>query len=660
MRRVRILILDRYLSRVMNLFGRLRSIQIAKVMEREKEAPEEKTLERYSDLSNNLNRLVELLGIEDEKVGEVTIGEKSSIEYLDELEADVNSIITEATSVSERLDEMSKEKAILQSDEFAVDSLNMSGIEAKWLGISDFIYVAAGFLDPGDEKELRLRIVELTGKEHLILTEPVKDNILAVVVTLSSHQNDVEGLLRGLKFDSIELTGKGIGEIRGRLESIGETEDMLRRGLDKLRDEKFRDILIAREMAQIEKNILEMVLRFGRTERVYAIEGWIPARELDGLIEEIKNASDGCAVIHTYEPKPDDNVPVSFENPGLIKPFESIVEMFGLPSYTEIDPTPILAITFPLLFGLMFGDVGHGAILALAGFGMKSFKSGNKSYWNYGMILMYCGIAAVIFGFLYGSLFGNEEILSHVYKGLGIGRPHPTEHGELWVLWMSPPNQIMEMIGIALFVGMLHMGLGLVVSAANKIREGGYGTLTHSLSKLWFLVGEIAIIAVVFPFTIPGFEGLREGVPVTDILLIGILIPATIMLLSEIKHTMHNLNMKKLLEVVGSSLFEIFEMFSMFLSNTISYSRLLILAVVHAMMMVAIYTIAGLDVLSGTVIVGPLVIIFGNMLVIGLEGLIVFIHTIRLHFYEWFTKFYVAEGVRYEPFVVDRRYTKLA
>ncbi len=664
MRKIRVLVLDSYLDRVMNVLGKLRSIQITKVKERETEISREKILDRYSDLLNSIYRLIDILKIRDEEIEKVSIAEKSSEGYLDEIEGNINRTKTEAISLSERLEEILEEKTILESNEFALNCLNKLGIDGNWVGTSDFLYVTAGFLDPEDGKELRLRIKETTKENHIILTESLEDKILTIIVTLKEHQNDVEGILKGLKFDALELTGKNLGEIKERLDSIKEIEDRLNGDLNRIRDERFQDILVAKEIAQIEKRTQEMVLNFGKTGRIYAIEGWIPAREVDNIVREVEDASDKCAVIHIYEPKPDDNVPVSFENPKPFKPFESIVEMFGLPSYTEIDPTPIMAITFPLLFGLMFGDVGHGAILALAGFGMIFLKKGDESSWNFGMILLYCGIAAVIFGFLYGSLFGNEEILPHLYKGFGIGYAHPTEHGEVWVLWMSPPHQIMEMIGIALFVGMLHMGLGLVISAANKLWEGGYGTLMHSLSKLWFFMGEIAIIAAIFPFDIPLFDGMKDpvtgGYPIAGIVVIGILIPAMIMLLSEIIHTMHDFKIKKLFGIIGNGLFEIFEMFSMFLSNTISYSRLLILAMVHAMMMVAIYTIAGLDVLSGLIIASPIVIILGNLLVIGLEGLIVLIHTIRLHFYEWFTKFYGAEGIKYDPFIVERKYTELA
>ena len=659
MRRIRILVLDSYLDRVMNVLGKLRSVQITEVKEGEKEISREKILERYSSLLNSIYYLIDVLKIRDEEIERVSVPEKSSGEYLNEMEKNINSIVEEAESISERLEKISGERKILKSNEFALNCLSSLGIDAGWLGTSDFLYVTAGFLDPGDVEELKLRVRETTKEDHIILMESFKDRILAIVVTLKGHQNDVEGVLKGLRFDALELTNKNLREIKERLESIKEIEDRLHKDLDRIRDEHSKDILVAKEMAQIEKNTQEMVLNLGKTDRVYTINGWIPAREVDNLVREVREASDGCAVIRIYEPEPDETVPVLLDNPKPFKPFESITEMFGLPSYNEIDPTPIIAITFPLIFGLMFGDVGHGAVLALAGLGMIFMKKGNESYWNFGMILLYCGIFAIIFGFLYGSIFGNEEILSNLYEDLGVGHTYTTPHGEFRTLWMSPTHNMMELFGIALFVGVLHMGLGLIASAVNKVQESGLSSIVPSLSKLWFFCGEVTIIALIFRFPIPLFIQVAEMYPLSDIVLYGICIPVALMLISELIHELHPFGVKKLLGAVGTGLFDVFETSSMFLSNTISYSRIGILAVIHAMMMMAIYKICSMEMISDIFILSIMIVVGGNILVLVLEGLIVFIHTIRLHFYEWFTKFYGAGGIKYSPFIIERRYTEL-
>jgi len=672
MRKIRVLVLDHYLDRVMKVLGRLRSVQITRIMEEDIEPISREKISDYSHILNRISHLIDVLKIRDKEIKKVPIDEKSSEEYMSDIENMVIEIEKEVIPISEKLKRIVEEKNILKNDELALNCLDRIGVDVKWLGTSDFLYTIAGFLDLDKIEELESLIWEKTEEKCLILKKLFQDRFSVVIVTLKEYQNDVEGVLKGLNFDILEPREKNLREVRERLKLIKETEEGLQRDLNKIGDERFKDLLVAREIVQIEKNTQEIMLNFGKTDRIYVIEGWIPTKDVDDLVEEIENASKGYVVIRIYKPKPDENVPVLLQNPKIFKPFESITNMFGLPSYTEIDPTPIMAVTFPLIFGLMFGDVGHGFVLALAGLGLITLKKGNKSLWNFGMILLYCGILAMIFGFLYASVFGNEKILSNLYESWGIGRTYTIAGGEtLRALWRIPSHDIEYMIGIALFVGVLHMGVGLIVNAVNNVHEKGFGTIVHSLSKIWFFCGEVTIIASLFKFKIPFFQDIARMYPLigaatltetilNPILLFGIYIPVGLMLMSELTHGLQQFSIKKLFGLLGEGLFEIFETFSMLLSNTISYSRIAILAVIHAMMCLAIYEIAGIEAISDIFILSILIIAGGNILVLVLEGLIVFIHTIRLHFYEWFTKFYSSGGIEYTPFRIERRYTQLS
>jgi len=672
MRKIRVLVLDHYLDRVMKVLGRLRSVQITRIMEEDIEPISREKISDYSHILNRISHLIDVLKIRDKEIKKVPIDEKSSEEYMSDIENMVIEIEKEVIPISEKLKRIVEEKNMLKDDELALNCLDRIGVDVKWLGTSDFLYTTAGFLDLDKIEELESLIWEKTEEKCLILKKLFQDRFSVVIVTLKEYQNDVEGVLKGLNFDILEPREKNLREVRERLKLIKETEEGLQRDLNKIGDERFKDLLVAREIVQIEKNTQEIMLNFGKTDRIYVIEGWIPTKDVDDLVEEIENASKGYVVIRIYKPKPDENVPVLLQNPKIFKPFESITNMFGLPSYTEIDPTPIMAVTFPLIFGLMFGDVGHGFVLALAGLGLITLKKGNKSLWNFGMILLYCGILAMIFGFLYASVFGNEKILSNLYESWGIGRTYTIAGGEtLRALWRIPSHDIEYMIGIALFVGVLHMGVGLIVNAVNNVHEKGFGTIVHSLSKIWFFCGEVTIIASLFKFKIPFFQDIARMYPLigaatltetilNPILLFGIYIPVGLMLMSELTHGLQQFSIKKLFGLLGEGLFEIFETFSMLLSNTISYSRIAILAVIHAMMCLAIYEIAGIEAISDIFILSILIIAGGNILVLVLEGLIVFIHTIRLHFYEWFTKFYSSGGIEYTPFRIERRYTQLS
>lgn len=687
MTRIRVMVLDKYLDGVMDAIGHEGSIQITKVEGETAISPErKKTLERYSYLINRIQRLTEMLDIHEGSIEKVPLPKKPTGEYLEEMDKSMDSIETEAVPVSEKLANIRDERKQLEDSIDALEELEKLKIEPRWLGTTDLLYATSGFLDVKDLKELKSRINKITDGDFILFADEgeSKEKTLIVVSTIKENKDGVEGILRDLKFEPFKVEGKDMKKVEERLKAIDKEEEKLKEDLDKIREKYREDILVAGEISQIEKNSQEAILNFGRSDRVYVLEGWIPVKKVDNVKSLIEKVSEGCCEVKTFEPESYDEVPVSLDNPKPIKPFEVIMDMFGMPQYTEIDPTPILAITFPLFFGLMFGDVGHGAVFAILGLALIKMKKGDESAWKFGMLLVYCGAAAMIFGFLYGSLFGNEEILPQSYEGLGLPEIFATKfdliiakislhdlgfgntyvgHGEhaeeVWVPWHSPPNEVMAMIGITVFIGALHMGLGLIVGSINNIRAKGNKVLLPSIAKIWFFLGEVAIITVAFTFPLPLFNELPKIMPMEIIAIIGLGIPAAIILLIELTHAFHHFSVMGLFTTIGQGLFEIFEMFSMFLSNTISYSRLLILAVVHAMMMVAIYSIASMELLSGMIIVSPLIIIFGNILVIGLEGLVVFIHTIRLHFYEWFTKFYQSGGIQYSPFIVKRKYTTI-
>lgn len=685
MRRIEVLVLDEYLDKTMDVLGQKGRVHITRVKEKYMEPVERKRLlEGYSSLLNRIYRLTAALNIEDKetkKIEKISLPMKSSEEYLKEVDETIKKIEEETLPLLEKLREVQDKQKLAASYEAPLKELKKFEIDTTLLGTSKFLYIASGFIDSTNVDYLKSRINKSTSGNSIVLAVPStvsEGKDLVVVATLRDYQAEVDNILKGLKFDVLPIEAKNIEEIRTQLDKINEEEKKLRAELDKIKETHLEDILVAKEIAEIQKQTQEVVLNCGKTSRVYNLEGWVPERDVEKITEEIEAASNKCCVVHTSPPKPGDEVPISLTNPKIFKPFETILEMFGLPAYTEIDPTPIMAITFPLFFGLMFGDVGHSLIFVLLGLALIAKSREDESKWNYGMLILYCGIAGVIFGFLYGSLFGNEEILTHFYatsgikdfienyqisgirifKVIGLGNTVSVHGEEVWFLWMSPPNQMMLMIGITLFVGALHMGIGMLVSAVNKIRTSGLLMTIPAVAKIWFFIGEVALITAIFRFPLPGFMQLNEIFTRGDTLIYGILLPSLIIILSEVIHALHHFSLSKLMSVIGTGVFEILEMVSVFLSNTISYSRLLILAVVHAMMMVAVYQIASMEALQSLVIVSPLIIIFGNILVLALEGLVVFIQTVRLHFYEWFSKFYTAGGIKYTPFLIRRKYTE--
>ncbi|MBY9011288.1 MAG: hypothetical protein KGD70_02825 [Candidatus Lokiarchaeota archaeon] len=348
------------------------------------------------------------------------------------------------------------------------------------------------------------------------------------------------------------------------------------------------------------------------------------------------------------------SAPTVMRNNFLVRPFETVTKMYGVPAYSEIDPTPIIAITFPILFGLMFGDIGHGLVLIIAGLigAIRYRNKKGKDFINFCWIILYCGIGAVIVGFLYGEFFGMNEIklFSTVYMHL-----EPLTIPILNITLYNPLDNIMSVFKFAVLVGVFHLNLGWFIQFLNywKLKRKFLG-FTDSLIKIFLLTGGTILIFTygfdIYAWLEPPYPLLLPLVP--GILLIVLKPLGKIFRISYLKE-------ESVGSLIGEGTMETFETLLSIMSNVASYIRLLALALAHISLMIAITAmgnlVQGTDI--GSEIINIVGSIFGNMIVILLEGLLVFINAIRLHFYEFFFKFYQGSGVNYVPFYLDDTYS---
>ncbi|MBA7499782.1 hypothetical protein ES703_47787 [subsurface metagenome] len=346
--------------------------------------------------------------------------------------------------------------------------------------------------------------------------------------------------------------------------------------------------------------------------------------------------------------------PTIMKNNFFVRPFETITKMYGVPAYSEIDPTPFLAITFPLLFGLMFGDIGHGIILIISGligaFVFRNKKS--KDFLNFCWIILYCGIGSILVGILYGEFFGMQdiELFGTVFLHL-----EPVTIPILNITLHNPLDNIMVVFKFAVLIGVLHINLGWFIQFLNYWKQHRkFLGFTDSLVKIWLLTGGTILI---FTFGFDIYRWMEPPYPILLPLLPGILL----ILLKPFGKLFHVSYLKEetIGGLIGEGTMESFETLLSIMSNVASYIRLLALALAHISLMVAIISMGNLFQGYGIIneIINIIVLIFGNMFVILLEGLLVFINTIRLHFYEFFFKFYQGTGVTYIPFYLDDKYS---
>jgi len=368
----------------------------------------------------------------------------------------------------------------------------------------------------------------------------------------------------------------------------------------------------------------------------------------EGQTEEIETDED-------EEKKEDlrEKTPTIMKNFFLVRPFETITKMYGTPTYSEIDPTPIIAITFPILFGLMFGDIGHGLVLIISGLiGGLVLRKRGKDVVNLSWIIFFCGWAAFFVGFLYGEFFGNHEIeiFGTVYLHL-----EPITIPLLNITLYNPLGNIMSVFYFAVLIGVFHINLGWFIQFLNYWKQHRkYLAFSDSFIKILLLTGGTILI---FGYGFAIYTWLASPYPILLVLIPGLLL---LMLkpLGKIFRISY-LQKESFGGLLGEGSIEAFDTVLSVMSNVASYIRLLALALAHIALLYAINAMSTLIEGEGlgVEIVNFIGSIFGNILVILLEGLLVFINTMRLHFYEFFFKFYQGAGIEYFPFYLDNNYS---
>jgi len=320
--------------------------------------------------------------------------------------------------------------------------------------------------------------------------------------------------------------------------------------------------------------------------------------------------------------------PTKLINNWFVKPFELIVKMYGLPSYYEIDPTPFLAITFCLMFGIMFGDIGQGLVYFIAGLFLY------KKMEDPGGILMRLGGSSIIFGFVYGSLFGLEQAELPWLPSL-IGRP------------LDPKNiPMILLMGVVFGIAVLTVSFifGIINSFRRKDLEECLFGKNGVAGYLFFMSMVMIVVAITKIINLPVI------IPV-----ITLLFNLAVMILKE---PITNIFLKKKPLIHGSvgnyfteSIFEAVETILNALSNGISFIRVGAFALNHAGLFLAFLVMSEL---TTNIILKIIIIIIGNILILTLEGLVVFIQGLRLQYYEMFSKYFQGDGIEFQPIKLSR------
>jgi V/A-type H+/Na+-transporting ATPase subunit I len=534
------------------------------------------------------------------------------------------------------LQEISERLATLKRHQENLQLLGQTGIDLEEIGNLRFTYLAPGQIPTVNLVKLEEALAHLHHALIPVTTAGARTVIMAAA--LAVDREVMEQALKGAFFEPLDLPEAVHGSIdqmvvdlKRQIQALETSQEQLGSQRAGLREQLDQELIDLRNRIDLIRTLLRARVLFGKVDHAYLISGWIPATLVDTLKEALASEMGDRAIVEVMTPEAIPGVregilkiPILFNNPYLLRPFERLTRAYGTPGYGEVEPTAFLAIGFLVMFGLMFGDVGQGAVLFALGYLVfhRSFR-----YTDYGVILMECGFFSMVFGLLYGSIFGIE--------------------GWFPALWFSPLKNINYFMKAAIAFGVGFISLGLILSFINalRLREARlpatgllaalfYWTLA-ALGLRYLLTGvlewdyrlAVAVGAVTLGVcALFIFQRLRAG-------------PASASAQGEGRG----------LQILEGAI-EVVDDMVRYVANTISFIRIAAFALAHAGLFIAVFSLAEtLGAMRGGGIWYWLTIFLGNVIIILLEGLVVSIQIIRLEYYEFLSKFFHGGGAPFNP-----------
>lgn len=586
----------------------------------------------YKLITERLYELMDYINIE-------KVINKADLEKNIDIELEVNEIHDELIDIRSRIKELKLEKETLSYVEI-LKGIYEENIDFKKLYNLEYFSVKFGIL----AKENMDKLVRNYENIYAAIMQIGKrgHNEIFVIVSLKELEIETDRILRSVYFEEIKMTeeyldtpSKMIEKIEDRLRFVEQEIEGLSLRAHEYDVKHGRTLAICYSHLMLGVKIEKMKKQLAVTNNYVYITGWASKRDTEKL--KIKLSKYGKNLIFGFRDVSEVTrtllPPTKLKNHKFFKPFEALVHMYGTPNYNELDPTIFVAIAYMLLFGAMFGDLGQGLVLVIAGMLVLRKDKDNL----FGGILKRIGISSMIFGFIYDSFFGYEHFISKIFGNIFSEKLANR-------IFFRPIENINQILLLAVISGLVFLLISYCYSIINKLRnkdikEGIFGR--NGINGV-ILYGAVLLLALKAFLNI-------DWIP-SNLLKVIILISVILMVVRE---PLSNMIKKKkplyhetVSEYYTESSFELLETFLGMLSNTVSFVRVGAFALNHVGLFMAFHTIAKLiDSAFGEVSM----FIVGNLLVLALEGLIVLIQGLRLVYYEMFSKFYEGAGLKFEP-----------
>ena len=611
--------------------------------------------------------------------GTVFKKKKYEFEEIEEMVADMESVPEQVTKASKMLEEESSINRSLEEYKALKETLytaNKLNVDIGNFGLTNRFYSNLFVINSADYDEIKRSLegvplfkYELGSKEKsaviVISGADESEKILRTMRALNSSPFSIPKEFPQVPSEAYALAESKIKELKERQKTLSKE---LASTTKKIRGQ----VLSIHENAFVAKEVLETLRKPGGTKNFALIQGYIPKK----MEPKFKQVTGQWTSITEEVPK-SGNLPVHLDNPKWVRTFEVITDSQGIPTKGEFDPTWMISLMWPIFYGLMFADVGHGLLLMGLGLLFKFKGQGGLSRW--GMLLAISGAAGAIAGVFQGEIFGFH--LDHFAGFEALLHEGGPLHSISWLIGAITVaeltfDQVIMILKVSIFLGVIHLGWAFLLRIHNYWRTGDKDSMIfEAIPNLFMWLG---VFGVMMGAIGSGYDVMNmysrihtEAVPWVTVLVgewavvwivvrISIVIVIASMIMMIIGGIKHN---KKHPEAGGDMISVIIEVLLgktiECLAHTISYARIGIMLLVHAALLLTVNnaykSMGGLD--SPTALV---LIVGGQIGIMLIEGLIVYIQSLRLHLYEFFTKWYSGGAQPFKQLVPEMVYNSFS
>lgn len=561
--------------------------------------------------------------------------------------------------------EASAKQEKLRIEEAFSEAQAFANLNAPFADLDQLSYLTLriGRLDPAAVPELRKRLAERA--VVIPLGSEGSDRVLAASSRKGRFALDTE--LKSASFTPIAIPEgyQGVPSelmegLSGRLSGIIQDIEQLAAEKGRMRDECQITLRRLCSMLLMALAAERLKSRFVSTSSIYLLTGWVPADMIYRIASDLSGITGGRTAIRSFVPDEisevrsgGEKVPVSLNHGAFVKGFEGMVFSYGVPLYGTIDPTPLVAFFFTLLFGIMFGDAGQGFVLLAAGL-LTGRRGPLKKFSHFSVPLIAVGISSMIMGTLAGSVFTSENLLTgptRFITGALTGQPVDRI---LHILPMAEKGgsvtKLFYFFAFTIGIGVIINSLGLLINIFNcfllKKHEAALFSKTGLMGLIFFWYALFIAVRCAAGGHFAWFDAAGLAVPALGIFFGPALWRGIVRKKPVMEHG--------LTTFIVEGIMEIWETASTYFSNTTSFLRVGAFALSHAVLAYVVFFFSEELIIS---IGGPigflsaaLLMLFGNALIVVLEGLIVAIQVLRLQYYEFFGKFFSERGVAFVPF----------